>query len=311
MRCLLRYSYTQILRCGLLLGALTWALASADRILALAPTEHLTHRHGDSAGPVLPAALLPGETGRDRTGPAPRSEMSEESAALMSVARSYRGKTYIPYVWGGDHVGDQATCQACRACVEGKGRLKVERRARACTACRQCGVDCSHFVNRLYKEAGLPYPYLSTSKLKRLSASTLHKRYGLVDLGRDLSRAQPGDLLVSPRHVVMLLRMRDGTTGDFIHVSRSIKHGRMGGVEVVENQDLFRFRGRLVRILRHQALLNGPVTGPMTGPMIPSRFTGPIGLDGQSLVRTLPFPTWGFSAAAGGGAGFGDGILSL
>jgi hypothetical protein len=171
----------------------------------------------------------------------------------LAVAQKYSHQTYVPYVWGGSAIGDKETCDACRSCIEGKRHLAVERRQKACQACRQCGVDCSHFVNRMFKDAGLPFPYLTTSKMKRLSPAKLRSSH-LVNIGRDLSKARPGDLLVTAHHVVMLLALRGGTVGDFIHVSRSIKHGRIGGVELVQNKDLMRYRGRILRILRHVSL---------------------------------------------------------
>jgi hypothetical protein len=54
----------------------------------------------------------------------------------------------------------------------------------------------------------------------------------------------------------MLVAKRDGLRGDFVHVSRSSGNDRLGGIELVEDQDLTRFRGRLLKILRHEALLD-------------------------------------------------------
>ena len=269
---------------------LFWLLAAvvagAPPLLALPQAERvpLPHRESltlDGASPKpLPAVLLP-----DEQSAAPNAAQSTESPAvlqrrhLLNVAESYGRRTDIPYVWGGNSIGDPETCQECRACVEGKHRLRVERRSRACEACRQCGVDCSHFVNQIFKKAGMPFPYLATAKMKRLPAEKLRAKYGLIDIGHDLSKARPGDLLVTPRHVILLLAKGEGSTGDFVHVSRSIKHGRIGGVELVRDKDLLRYRGRLVRILRYRSL-DEAAPAPAPVPLPPSH------PDGQRLVRT-------------------------
>jgi len=175
---------------------------------------------------------------------------------LARVLEKYGELTHVPYVWGGSAIGNPSECQACKDCIAKKGRsIRVERRLKSCPACTKCGMDCSHFVHRIYKDAGLGFPYASTRELQRTSHAKLRERFGLVDVGRDLRRAQPGDLLLHPKHVVILLRVRGERTGDILHVSRSIeKSGRIGGVEILRNIDLLRFRGKLLKILRHERL---------------------------------------------------------
>lgn len=198
-----------------------------------------------------------------------RSNMSEAPAAaphganairetIVSVMERYRDLSYVPYIWGGNSIGSESSCKECRACVSSKPRLKVERRSRACPSCRSCGIDCSHFANRVLRDAGLNYPYLDTKGMTRDSAPELRKKFNLVDMGHDPSVALPGDLLLYPKHVVLLLEPKEGgLTGDVLHVSRAVKRKGMGGIEVVRDQDLSRFRGKLLRILRHGFIFDG------------------------------------------------------
>lgn len=172
---------------------------------------------------------------------------------LLALARAYAQHTDVPYVWGGSKVGDPESCLACRTCLAGKKRRsKLETRHRACTACQRCGIDCSHFVNQLFHAAGLGYQYASTGEFMRRGRSEF------VQIGRDASLAQAGDLLFYRNHVVLLVAKRDGRRGDFVHVSRSAGGDRLGGIDLVVDQDLSHFRGRLLRILRHVALIADP-----------------------------------------------------
>ena len=50
--------------------------------------------------------------------------------------------------------------------------------------------DCSHLVHAIYLQAGFPYPYASSSDL-----------YDGTDDFRRVKRPQPGDLVVWPGHV--------------------------------------------------------------------------------------------------------------
>ncbi len=173
---------------------------------------------------------------------------------LLSTAERFGERSYIPYVWGGKKIGDTETCLACRKCLASNKANSGKTRSKTCAPCKQCGVDCSHFVNLVFREAGLPYPYLSTQKMKRLSRSGL-RSYRLIDLGRNLSYAQAGDLLLHDRHIMLLLSDPEEGYGDYVHVNRPVKKGRIGGVEIVRGADLSNHRGgRLIKILRHIGL---------------------------------------------------------
>ena len=212
--------------------------------------------HDDAAHQPLTA--VPDESVLERRNPSHQSAAAAEHLrrSLVDIARSYGERTYVPYVWGGNAIGDQADCESCRACVDSNMHLPVKKRRSTCQVCKRCGVDCSHFVHRLLNEAGLDYPYLATQRLKGMSADHL-RDFNLVDIGRDLHRARPGDLLLQDHHIVMLLALDGPNQGDLIHVSRSVKHGRIGGIEILRRMNIAHLRGKVVRILRHVALDSG------------------------------------------------------
>jgi len=242
--------------------------AGAPSLMALAPVGPLPLPQQYS-GPIdpflllLPAALHLGEEAK------PAAPMAAPSLrdSLLQVADKYAGETYIPYVWGGDAVGSKAACAQCRACIGLRHHLKGAKQPASCQACKQCGMDCSHFVQRVFREAGLGFPYLPTFTLKHLSPSKL-RQSNLVDVGRDLQLAKPGDLLLHRNHIVLLLEKSSARIGDVIHVSRRIKHGKVGGVEVVRNADLEQYRGKVLRILRHVAIDRADRAPPVAKPLL-------------------------------------------
>lgn len=89
----------------------------------------------------------------------------------------------------------------------------------------------------------------------RLSEKKLVKLYDLRDIGSDVKRALPGDLLVYHGHVVILERSYsfEGKRGDIIHATsgREIRGPAMG-IQRARNVDLANFKGRLQRVLRHR-----------------------------------------------------------
>ncbi len=188
---------------------------------------------------------------------------------LLRVAEEFgKDSQNVPYVWGGNKIGDSEACEACRSCIAKKTRLKVEKRSLACKPCRQCGIDCSHFVHRVFKDAGLDFPYVTTRTLQRVSPLVLREEFRLVDVGRDLSKVRPGDLLLKKKHIVVLMRVGQEGRGDVLHVSRSTKKmGPGGGIEIAKDVDLRDFAGKLVKILRHVDTLNAPESTPQKAPL--------------------------------------------
>ncbi len=247
---------------------LSWGPAAPVKALptGTSTTESL-HKTSSYGSPVydgsapLPAVLTDAPAASDDSSTADASSGTTDRDGrrqrLMDVAARMGEATYIPYVWGGRAIGNADTCNACRSCIASKPKLPIARRRAACEPCRSCGIDCSHFVNKIYNEAGLSFPYAATAALRRLPQAKLKEKYSLVDIGPQLTKAQPGDLLLMRRHIVMLLKMRTGKRGDILHVSRSVKKGgrsKIGGVEVREDVDLTRFHGKIVKILRHRDL---------------------------------------------------------
>lgn len=252
---------------GLVMVAIA-LLAYAPSLMAMAPVGpmSLPHQNRDTFDPfplTLPAALHSGE---EAAQPAAATAPSLRDS-LLQVADKYAGETYIPYVWGGDAVGSKRACEQCRACIGIRHHLMVSKQPASCQACKQCGLDCSHFVQRIFREAGLSFPYLPTMQLKHLTPAKLRLN-NLVDVGRDLHLAKPGDLLLHKNHIVMLLDKTGARSGDFIHVSRLIKRGKVGGVEVVRDTDLEKYRGKVLRILRHVAIDQADKRSPAAKPLV-------------------------------------------
>ena len=240
---------------GLIMVAIA-LLACAPSLMAMAPVGpmSLPHQNRDAFDlfpMILPAALHSGE---EAAQPAAATAPSLRDS-LLQVAGKYAGETYIPYVWGGDAVGSKRACEQCRACIGMRHHLKVSKQPASCQACKQCGMDCSHFVQRIFREAGLGFPYLPTMQLKHLTPAKLRL-------------AKPGDLLLHKNHIVMLLDKTGARSGDFIHVSRLIKRGKVGGVEVVHDTDLEKYRGKVLRILRHIAIDQADKRAPSAKPLV-------------------------------------------
>lgn len=240
---------------------LTQLTAPARRLFKACVLTAMVSTIGSLSATAAPAAFISGLLGSYVPVPsledpvfAALANPQNAREMLMSVAVQNAQYTSVPYIWGGNNIGDQSSCDQCRECLYAKRHMRVAGRVKACQVCNECGVDCSHFVNNLHRDAGLDFPYLDTSKMRRSPRSTLLEKYNLVDVGKSIDKAEPGDLLVHPRHVVMLLRRGDSKRGDFIHVSRSTGGDRLGGIQIVRDADLMRFGGPLVRILRHKDL---------------------------------------------------------
>jgi hypothetical protein len=181
---------------------------------------------------------------------------------VSRVAGRVLDEALVSYVYGGYQVGDGEACKACNDCLAEK-TPKPKDRLKLCGVCNACSLDCSHFANLVFKEAGAPYPYLDTKTMLALSAADLKKRYGLIDVGSDPARAAPGDFLVYEGHMVILekrhkpLPENPRPRGDVIHATggKDVK-GPGEGIQRERFIDLGAFRGPLLRILRHQRLAN-------------------------------------------------------
>ncbi len=176
---------------------------------------------------------------------------------LIRVAHRYSRLSYVPYIWGGGRIGSRKSCLACRRCVRQK-KIDLKSRLELCKPCQQCGIDCSHFVNMVYREAGVPYDYASTWELNNQTPEGLLGLYDLVDLGTKLTHARPGDLLIYEKHMVMLVQSYSEGYGDFVHATR-FRGGdklKLGGFRWDTNKNLKKYRGKLIRVLRHRAFFD-------------------------------------------------------
>jgi cell wall-associated NlpC family hydrolase len=186
--------------------------------------------------------------------PAMAHEPDDETIArVLEAAENLQGQVWVPYVWGGQKIGSKSECRKCHECVTRK-KVKPERRLQRCAACRHCGIDCSHFVAQVFRDADLPLRYATTREWKKLGADELLLKYHLVDLGTNLSLVQPADILLYDGHVVMLVELTGANTGTIIHATRRGKIS--GGIRINSDVDLARFHGPLRKILRHQNLID-------------------------------------------------------
>ena len=204
---------------------------------------------------------------------APVSQVMRLQEKLIFISEYYGSMDYVPYIWGGGNIGKKDACQACRKCVQQKG-VSLKNRLTRCSACQSCGIDCSHFVNMVYNQVGLDFPYASTAELRRLRPEDIAAQYNLLDMGKDIRVVQPGDLLVYRNHVVMAIAPRANGRGDFIHATRfggGLK--QIGGIRLERDRKLLSFRGKLMRILRHRKFFEA--YSPLLSEESPRKFVTP------------------------------------
>lgn len=176
--------------------------------------------------------------------------------AVLDVARTMLENHSVSYVLGGQKLGAPDQCAACNRCLDLKKPDKSERLS-LCPVCESCSLDCSHFTFEVYKQSGLGAKYLTTAMMNALDPGTLVRDFYLVDVGADVERALPGDLLVYDGHVVMLERKHKDGTGDLIHVtSGKDLRGPGLGIQRERRRPLALFRGPLLRVLRHLDLVH-------------------------------------------------------
>ena len=141
------------------------------------------------------------------------------------------------------------------ACLD---RLKPgpKRRLAACSECKNCSLDCSHYTSLAYRLGGLKAPYMTTKTMAALDPLTLAEKYLFSEVRGGPRAALPGDLLVYRNHVVMVEKLAEQSGyGDILHATggKDLKGPGMGIQR--ERMVLFEsFRGPLLRVLRHQEL---------------------------------------------------------
>lgn len=190
-------------------------------------------------------------------------DLEARRAQLIDTALSYLVHASVPYVWGGGVIGDDETCTKCAQCAMKYQKRGIQKRHLNCPECTRCGLDCSHFVHKVFNRAGFEFPFTSTSGMMKANKERPRAVPGLRYIGKDLRLAMPGDLLVLRKHVVILVRLHDDLSADVVHVSRSVRNssygdmhniGKVGGIEYRRGVNLQRFYGGLSRILRHDQL---------------------------------------------------------
>lgn len=187
---------------------------------------------------------------------APLSAKTPEK--VLATAEQLLELAQISYVYGGSRLGDGERCNTCNVCLE-TNNPEPEKRLQSCPVCADCSLDCSHFIELVYRLAGTPYPYIDTKLMIALSADRLRRNYQLDDFGTRIDLARPGDLLVYDGHVVLLERLSGKTKGeyrgDIVHATGG-KDIRLPGQGIQRERfvELRYFRGKLRRILRHASL---------------------------------------------------------
>jgi hypothetical protein len=181
---------------------------------------------------------------------------SRDLDQLLNTALKHVGFDGVPYVWGGNKIGSPEDCDACSQCIAKYAKRGPTKRHLKCVACQRCGMDCSHFVHKVFKDAGLKFPYASTRSFLKVSSKRPDSIPGLRFVSSSLKDAQPGDLLVQKKHVVILINKKSDNVGDIIHMSRTVRNGRIGGIELKRDANLTRFFGGVKRIFRHEKIIN-------------------------------------------------------
>jgi cell wall-associated NlpC family hydrolase len=182
---------------------------------------------------------------------------SQELDQLLNTALTHIAYETVPYVWGGNKIGSPKDCEECSQCIIKYKKRGPSKRHLKCPACQQCGMDCSHFVQKVFKDAGLAFPYASTRSLLKVPSKKPDVIPGLRFISSNLKDAQPGDLLVQKKHVVILINKKSDTVGDIVHMSRTVRSsGRIGGIALKRDANLTRFFGGVKRIFRHEKLIN-------------------------------------------------------
>jgi hypothetical protein len=176
------------------------------------------------------------------------------SKKIISIADELLETANLSYGYGGYRVGSMGQCDQCNKCLSSK-LPRPKKQLVTCPDCKLCSLDCSHFLHWVFRTAGIKYRYLTTKTMLNSSRGDLAKNFDLIDLGTQLDLSKTGDLLVYRDHVVMLVQRFSPTHGTIIHATggRDLK-GAGHGIQRERNALLPKFRGPLLRVLRHRSL---------------------------------------------------------
>jgi hypothetical protein len=241
--------------------ALTLALVTIFASLAQADLSNRSENLFDSLLVTAPVLWNPSE-GSDLSlsdiGP---QAVTDPRDQLIIEAERLAAKSYIPYVWGGRSISSAAVCNRCRACIEKNKLASFDnfKRLRSCSACKKCGLDCGHFVAKVFNSSGVYYRYADTALFRRLSSEVLWREH-LLDARvlDDIDDLAPGDLILEQGHISLVVGVnRWSQTIDFVHASRKGEDSPVGGLEKVRDWPLERFfrSGKDPVVLRHREFL--------------------------------------------------------
>lgn len=181
---------------------------------------------------------------------------SQDLNQLLNTALMHIAYESVPYVWGGNKIGSPEDCNECSQCIIKYKKRGPAKRHLKCSACQRCGMDCSHFVQKVFKDAGMSFPYASTRSFLKGTSKRPDLIPGLRFISNNLKDAQPGDLLVQKKHIVILVNKKSANIGDIVHMSRTVRNSRIGGIALKRDANLSQFFGGVKRIFRHEKLLN-------------------------------------------------------
>lgn len=181
---------------------------------------------------------------------------------IVHEARHLVQLQFVPYIWGGARLGGFNACMECRKCVRLR-KAPDKAQLETCPVCHRCGIDCSHLANLLLQRVGLEAPYANTQVLASLSDRALARLYHFVNMGRDPSIADIGDLLLYPDHVVVVVGRRADGAVDILESRRGRNvPGGLGGIFVTEAFRPESYNGPLRKVLRHRRLFGLPAVAP-------------------------------------------------
>jgi hypothetical protein len=185
-------------------------------------------------------------------------ELEQIQARVRAAGDAMLENLEVSYVYGGSRVGDAKTCDECNQCLEIK-QPAPQKRFSLCPICSGCSLDCSHFIQLVFAQAGLSFAYLTSTQMLVLSADLLERRHQLrpvvmppLALDGDVMAA---DLLVYRGHVVIVETVHGNGQVDIIHATggRDIREPGQG-IQRERFVVMDRFRGPLLRVLRHVKL---------------------------------------------------------
>ena len=177
---------------------------------------------------------------------------------LLANASHLLDEANVSYAYGGSQFGYGQWCELCNACIR-QVKPSAKQQLAKCPICRQCSLDCTHFIHMVFNRSGIKFPYLTSALMADLPPEKLQKLYGFYDVGSDVDAALGGDILVYEGHAVILEKNRHNGRGDIIHVT-SGKDIRIAGQAIQRERFAYLagFRGTLRRILRHRLLDEQP-----------------------------------------------------